>query len=188
MKPTIEPTELDRAFLAGLIDAEGHIEITHNRPSGMKRTYFIEVTIGNSCKELLEWCVARFGGFICANSYKKDFGLKRASIFRWRTAGSTAARVLEGCMPYLIGKIEQARIALEFQSTMQKSKTPLTEEIMRKREDCWRRLRELTKTGRRPVSLNSQVAVDDHTLDSKPQLLPPSRPRPITPTLFDTEE
>jgi hypothetical protein len=185
MKPPIQPTEFDCAFLAGLIDGEGHIEITHGRVSGMKRSYLLQVTVGNSCIELLEWCLSRFGGFICRNSYKKNFGPKRAVVFRWRTSGPGAATALKLCLPYLVGKISHAEIAIEFQSTVGKFGQRLTEATMAKREDCWYRLRELTKTGKRLPNPNNHRVTAVRTLDSKALNRTPRAQRQPHPTLFE---
>ena len=166
MKPTIQATEFDCAYLAGLIDGEAHIEITHGRSAGSE---YLQVTIGNRSSEMLHWCRDRFGGLICPLTYKKPGNPEYEPMKRWKVQGPTAASALKRCLPYLVAKIPQADDAIEFQSTFGPPGQRITEAVRQKRHELSSRLRQRTKRGPRSTNAGTNRAAAFHSNRSKPQ-------------------
>jgi hypothetical protein len=144
MEPTQTPTEIDFAKLAVLIDCEAHIEISGNK---RRHQYMLQVTVGNRDFRLLEWCLARFRGFICPQWYRRKPRPTSAPIKRWRVTSWQALSALEKCLPHFIIKREQAEIAIAFQKTFTTPGARHTKSELTVREEMRVRLRALTKKG-----------------------------------------
>ena len=142
MEPTENPTEMDFAKMAAIIDCEANISITTGKNH---RYYALQVTLGNCEFRLLEWCQARFGGFPCGHYYHK-IPPRTAPSKRWKIVGYDAAGLLESCLPHFIIKREQAQVALGFQATFgaRGSRLRVTEELRQQREQLMLKLQSLT--------------------------------------------
>lgn len=102
--------ELDAAYAAGLFDGEGCILISRN-PSG---SYWLQVRVTNTNRDVLEWFKARFGGCIGVQGAAR--GHKRARpCWYWSQYSNGAAAFLVEVMPHLIIKRKQAKVAIQFQ-------------------------------------------------------------------------
>ena len=104
------PTELEKSYLAGILDGEGHITIRIRHL--LKRYYspFIEVT--NTRKLLLEWIQSRWGGSIVEDSYARKNRSNTATCWKWRIESNRVKDVLKQVMPYLVIKKEQAQLVI----------------------------------------------------------------------------
>lgn len=103
------------AWAAGFIDGEGCIRITRSyRKDTGYRTVFIEVSITQSSRELLDLFKARWGGYIA--HHKKGFksSYTKREMFQYKVAAKGAAKLLEDVYPYLIGKKQQAKYTRAF--------------------------------------------------------------------------
>jgi hypothetical protein len=142
MEPTENPTEMDFAKMAVIIDCEANISITTDRNH---RYYTLQVTLGSCDFALLEWCQTRFGGFRCGHYYHK-IPPRTLPSKRWKIAGHDAAALLQRCLRHFIIKREQAQVAIDFQATFgaRGSRLPVTEELRRQREQLKLRLESLT--------------------------------------------
>ncbi len=148
MKPTQQPTEIDIAQMATIIDCEGHIAISLMGPS----EYSLQVTIGNKDFRLLEWCQSRFGGAIYRLTYKKEQRPALATVKRWRTHGREAGNLLQTCLPYFIIKREQAEIGLKFIATYKIAWERVGESTKLLREELRQELLAITATGPRAAA------------------------------------
>jgi DNA modification methylase len=101
--------ELDRAWLAGIIEGEGCIHI-HKRTNGRKNpTYGLFLSIHNTNKKMIDRVVqlTGLGGNIQTTRKDRNF-----TLYRWNAMSDNAKMVLREVYPYLITKRDQARCAL----------------------------------------------------------------------------
>ena len=144
MKPTQEPTDLDFVKVAVVIDCEGNIAINY-APKG--RSHALHVTVGNTNFDLLDWCLARFGGAIYKIFYKDKRGPEYPPAKRWRIQNREAADLLTKCLPHFIIKRDQAEIAIKFQSTYKVPGERTSESDRLLREKLRHELQALTRRG-----------------------------------------
>ena len=88
--------KVEWAYLAGLIDGEGCITSRRNS----KGSYYTRMTISQKRVELLWWVHERFGGAVSVKGRT------------WHAGSRHSAWVLEGVLPYLVLKRDQAEVAL----------------------------------------------------------------------------
>ena len=148
MESTQQPTEIDIAQMATIIDCEGNIAINRNR----KLTYYLHVTVGNKDFRLLEWCQTRFGGKIYRLTYHKEQKPTRATVKRWRMHSHAAADLLKTCLPFFIIKREQAEIGIRFMGTYKIAFERVGETVKLLREELRQELLALTGTGPRAAA------------------------------------
>ncbi len=105
-------SETDLAWLAGIVDGEGSISgSVHKNRGGYVRVSIInsDSRIINRCKEIFK----EFGSTLDARSGKGHLGSK--TIYRIYTGPNQATlRFLKAIHPYLVGKQEQATLAIGF--------------------------------------------------------------------------
>lgn len=98
--------ELDRAYLAGVIDADGCIGIYRNG-TGTK----LVLQISSSSTKLMNWLQARLRKNVITYQPQSP---KRQLVRNWVIRGSEAKVVLAQVFPYLVIKSKQAKLALEY--------------------------------------------------------------------------
>ncbi|SRR6266566_5746980 len=109
-----ERTNEEIAYLAGLFDGEGSVNI-FKQPKRKDMTvpaYFIEISIGNTHKGVLQWVLEKFGGRLSHNA--EQYTKRNHRTWRWRASSNDAYEVLVAMLPYLTVKKEQAKLAIEF--------------------------------------------------------------------------
>lgn len=108
-------TELEKAYIAGFVDGEGHISIRRMKCPASPRGYrFTTVlSISNTNRGVLDWIHEKVGdrGSICA-SRKVQPHHKQA--YHLAILSRQAADVVAAIEPYLIVKKEQAVIVAAF--------------------------------------------------------------------------
>ena len=135
---------VELAYAAGILDGEGcvSLEKANGRPN--KRGYRISLfaTISNTNKPLLQWLKDKFGGQV--KQYKKRVGRKTCWV--WRICAKQAAEFLEAVRPYLIVKLSEVDLALEFQKekVIGQSLTDTQDELQ---VSQYLKMRELKKEG-----------------------------------------
>lgn len=107
---TPKPLSLaDAAYLAGMMDGEGSIMLFER-----DKSISLRVSCANTFKPVLDWIQQTTGvGSVRGGTPEKPDKHKRG--FQWQTHSNLALVVLEGIMPHLKIKKEQARIAIEVQ-------------------------------------------------------------------------
>jgi hypothetical protein len=89
------------AYMAGIVDGEGSIFITHNKNSDMPR-----IGIGMTDRAVPQLFADTFGGsFRC----KPPAGLGKKDIWYWQITGRRAVQILTYLYPYLIIKKVKAQ-------------------------------------------------------------------------------
>ena len=106
-------------YLAGSIDGEGCVSIQKSKPRrncGYPYGRFdLMLSIENTDLRLMEWLKRNFGGRIWTS--RKRLKANHKFELHWRINSNKAAVLLEACLPFLVIKKEQARIAIAFQKT-----------------------------------------------------------------------
>ena len=130
----------DLAWAAGFFDGEGTVGCR-----GRERAFRLELSVAQKNREELEhfkWCVGDIG------RVREDREPKRKiSIFRWSASAREAAIVLRLLLPYLVGKREQAVIALRIREMCPGSGHPLTEETISSMSAMKDEIRRLKRVG-----------------------------------------
>ena len=96
------------AYLAGIVDGEGHIykiltKLERKTPYEEKRLLFVQSKKNNGL-ELCEWAKQRFGGNISITNKKGD-----NPLYRWQLSGKKAVELALLLKPFLIVKREQIK-------------------------------------------------------------------------------
>lgn len=98
---------IDLAYLAGYFDGEGCVRIKKTK----RNQHHVLVQITNRDLPMLEYVKDIFGGSVCLNRHNN----KNANrCYTWQTTHGKAYKFLKTIYPYLRGKKEQARLAIEF--------------------------------------------------------------------------
>ena len=108
----IAVSDTDWAYLAGLIDGEGSIRIEKGSSKYHRSPTTPTMALTNTSPKMIEWALDRFGGHL----YKK----KNRSCWDIYWLGSVVTPLLEGMLPYLTAKKEQAEIVLAYRKLVAK--------------------------------------------------------------------
>lgn len=105
------PTELDRAWTAGLIDGEGCIHIDRHRARKSKAgiDYALRVTVGMTDEKTIQHLQELWGGALWKH---KNLPPRKPTWF-WGLNRQQAATFLQSIYPFLITKTQEAEIALD---------------------------------------------------------------------------
>lgn len=112
--------EIDRVWLAAMIDAEGCIFI-HKRKAGQSNgqgyerkndNYAPGLEVANCSEAVVKQCLKLTGlGSICSQSPDQN-NRRRQTIFRWNLRTVECRDILREVYPYLVAKQHQARLAI----------------------------------------------------------------------------
>lgn len=104
-------TETDIAYIAGIIDGEGHIRATWTVNGRKERHQYLQLIVRNTCKELIDYLHDNLGGHV----HLYDMTLNptpRKDIYHWILQGKKAKEILDRCKPYFKVKANQYEQAL----------------------------------------------------------------------------
>jgi hypothetical protein len=109
--------ETDLAYMAGFVEADGHISIIETNRKAYNTCYSVQLGITNTNPEILEWFAELFeGGRI--NMKTKVKGRKQGRDIRWNKVGQVK-EILTLLLPYLKIKKVQALLVIEFADVIQ---------------------------------------------------------------------
>jgi hypothetical protein len=97
-------TELEWAYLAGILDGEGCIYLKKNKPHG---SIIGAIEIANTSNELATWIMSRFGGKIY---FKKSYPGNSKPCYTIRWNGREAGSLLPNLLPYIVIKKRKAEL------------------------------------------------------------------------------
>lgn len=138
--------ETSAAYLAGIIDGEGHVAIAKRRPnkrSGEKSPgYLNTLRVGSTDPRLLEWILAKTK---CGSIHQEKLRPNCKPFYIWGVSSIEAERVLRIVYPYLVIKKEQAELVFQLRATIDYNKhcqagTP--SDVLEKRDFLWAKLGE----------------------------------------------
>lgn len=142
-------SEIQLAYLAGIIDGEGSLYIQAQKRSDRKKiAYFPRFQVPNTNEKLIDWLHTTFGGY----RYRKErtkYNPKWRTQYEWFTDIPLLDKLLPLIIPYLLLKQEHAKIMLEFRETFNKypGRNTLPDSVQNFREECLHKLKSLNKRG-----------------------------------------
>lgn len=111
-------TDLEKAYLAGIIDGEGSIGVCQQKRG--TRSAYVRLLVTGTDKNLLEWLMKNFDG----NFYWKPKENENwKPEFIWRVSGKKAIIIIKEVLPFLVIKKKQASVALAIERIRGNSKT-----------------------------------------------------------------
>lgn len=119
IKPTVQPTETDKAYAAGFIDGEGCVTVRINRSNvkkGWNASCYPSLTVSQTDynRASLVWLAERWGGAV-----RKMAPPKRetwAQGYEWCIVGQMFYSCMDDILPFLMIKRDQAQNALRLRS------------------------------------------------------------------------
>lgn len=108
-------SEVELAYLAGIIDGEGSIFIA-KESKRLAADYMLRLSVTSTDKVLIDWIHRRFGGNVCRQ--RRPIG-KWKLAYHWRASGPHAMRILEATNQFLVLKRLKADFAIAFQQRKQ---------------------------------------------------------------------
>lgn len=118
--------KLDNIYTAGFFDGEGCITMQYRESI----PHLLHVNISNVYLPVLEAIKYTYGGNISVKKVKQN----RLRQYFWQATSEVACKFLREIYPYLLVKQEQAKIALRFQETVNRTRVTLTPEIIALRQ------------------------------------------------------
>ena len=111
--------EIEKAYLAGLFDGEGHIVLRRYKGLRVDSGVKLECGMVNSNLEILRSLQSLFGGFVCL---MKEGGIihRNKACYQWQLPARKSVLFLKTLYPYLRLKRVEADIAFSFQDRKDK--------------------------------------------------------------------
>lgn len=114
------PSDLDRAYMAGLIDGEGSIQIVILNKS--KHYFQTRIAIAMANPEAIEWAHKVFGGRFYR--HRNNYNVKTAKdLYRVDWTGSTVMPLIREVYPFLKVKQPQAECLMAFTALAESQKS-----------------------------------------------------------------
>ena len=137
--PPVEPFgATTAAYLAGLIDGEGHVTLSRNvRPDGRPDYYSPQLVIGMTDLDTIMWLHEVVRGTWRWPHPKPG----QKDVWGWQVTGMRAIEVIRQVHPYLRTKRRQADLLLEFGLRLNSHRLRLSDEEVRARQELWDRMR-----------------------------------------------
>ena len=171
-------SKLTAAYLAGLIDGEGSLEIQRIKGDQYKNgiSYQARIRICMTNKEIIKWLYESFGGYFCERVIE-DKNFKNS--YEWTLRNNRLVKpFINKTYPYLRVKKKHAEIIKRFLKTFNKNSYNRTEtklgygtgyhlevkqEIIERREKLFHQIRELNKRGKsvQPERLNRTTSLEE---------------------------
>lgn len=112
--PILLLTELEKAYIAGLIDGEGSIHMTKR---DARRTAYLYVCVTMTHKPTIEWLSEKFGNkavYVAPPKNRPGLLGKTKPAYSCRLGGKRAKLLSQVLIPYLITKLGHAKLAMEY--------------------------------------------------------------------------
>lgn len=149
-------TELDKAYLAGVIDSDGCIRLERTQPKNRKNlSYCPRILVTQTRREVCEWIGEIFGGPMMTNRRGKTDNSN--SLYTWRVSGTKAIEMCKLLEPYLKIKAPRARVLIEYEETLFDNRDreegtflKIPKKILDKKERLYQKLKKLNRRGKWP--------------------------------------
>lgn len=133
---TIAAMAAETAYLAGFFDGEGTVFIQESRGR-----HYLRISVTQVNPEPLKLFQVIFGGTVLADKDRPN----RRKIYRWRLGGDRAALALLQLLPYLIVKLDEARLGIIFQEEVKNRHRRLTKDDSSQESAYYHKMREYKK-------------------------------------------
>ncbi len=141
---TYKLTKTEAAYLAGVIDGEGSIQIALRTRRKRDRSFDLRVSVPSATVELIDWIFSRLGG---SKTVYKVPGKNHRPMWRWTMSAQKASDLLEQVLPYLVLKKPHAEIGIELRRRFMEQGLMRTEEEFNYRMGLKNRLALLNRRG-----------------------------------------
>ncbi len=151
--------ETEIAYLAGIVDGEGTIQIitqTNKNKPGWPAYTTGALFVTNSNVELLDWIQQRFGGSRTKGRRVTNRNWKL--VYKLQFYGEAAERVVRMIQPYLVTKQKQAALFLQLRERMRTFQHPLSADERATREGLSATCKALNARGIGQVERLSELA------------------------------
>lgn len=105
----IEAPATTLAYLAGMVDGDGFVTITHSTRNG-KEYFAPQIGISGTLRAPHDLAASIWGGAVYQYLPKN---VRHRPQFQWQRQGEIAVRVIKALSPYLLLKLEHALLALD---------------------------------------------------------------------------
>jgi len=119
-------SEVEWAYLAGLIDGEGSIRIEKGSSPHHHSPTTPTVALTNTSSKMIDWVVLKFGGHL----YRKT----NRTCWDVYWLGKSVIPILEGVLPYLTAKKDQAEVVLAYRKLVGKAGQRISSSDLAKRD------------------------------------------------------
>ncbi len=128
---------VELAYLAGFFDGEGNIRIAKNSKNA--KGYYLRISATQVDQAPLLLLQRQFGGYVYKRKLvqRPDGCIRPVPTSDWVLAGPKACLALQALIPYLVVKLEAARLGVRFQAAVRPRKgrrTRLTDEEIQERQ------------------------------------------------------
>lgn len=139
-------TEIDLAYIAGLVDGEGCISL--EPPKKLRQGKFqsgrARIIVSMTTPDVLRWLKENCGGTFYE---RKKRAVNQQPIFTWCLSGATVGHLLADLLPHMRVKHEQAKNAIEFLAVMKPPQWRLTDDYRERLIELVERNHELNRRG-----------------------------------------
>lgn len=112
-------SQKELAYIAGIIDGEGHVNIVSQFTKDGKHEYFtLRISIGNTNEVMIKWLQKRLGGYVSANT--KIEGCKQC--YHLQLNAKKVRWLVPRILPYVIAKRQELRLLVKSFKLIQQSK------------------------------------------------------------------
>ena len=150
--------KLNWGYMAGTIDSDGCIGGGKNTNCHTYRPYLVVI---QKDMKLIEWLYSNFGGSV--NLVSRNHSTRKKWYIRWMVTNQKCVDILKKCLPYLIVKKEQAKLAIrmveEAKSGKQRGKRNIPKYIYKLQENLCNSIKSLNSpaTTERTGSLTKEM-------------------------------
>jgi hypothetical protein len=145
MENYLKMTQLDKVYLAGVIDGRGSISIIQNKPKVTNKqinySYNTVIEISSRSIELMEWLCERVGGnYYAFSTCERGSKYIKRKRYRWTINGKNVGVICEYIKPFLITKKRECEVMILMRSTFRNEigcSTPVDQEAQNFRVLCW---------------------------------------------------
>jgi hypothetical protein len=140
-----ELTETEKAYLAGLVDGEGCISITKNKPArrSLNPNYYVQTFVVNTDERVIRYCQETTGvGSVTFFPISKKKP-KHKDQWTWCLRSASTVDFLKQILPYMIVKKRQAELLIEFYEGDVSGINSVTEEVLFRREHYYQIIKDL---------------------------------------------
>lgn len=138
-------TEIQLAYIAGILDGEGTCVIGKYARDNREMAYRGYMAIANTYLPVLEWIQTRLGGKI-ALQVKTNGPYAGSRCYSLTFSANEIRRVLPRLLPYLVIKRKQAEVLLSFLARQENNASaPIAIGVLAFYEECYVQLKQLKK-------------------------------------------
>ena len=155
----------DVRYLAGFFDGEGYVGVKYQAPGH----HMLQASVTNNYRPVLELYLERYGGRIYQPQLPSQPEKEGKLAWTWKVYGQGVIDMLRELLPYLVGKREQAELAVLF--PIGKHRQRVNPEVRVLRQHIFERLQQLKHHITEPDGCYLQGRIDYAETDRVQQVI-----------------